>query len=733
MCGDKKDKNDCKTPNDLSEMSKTISKKKEGEDSFARRFSQSVGRLLDGNVQPIYIIDPDSFEVMYCNSAMRDYIPRDPVGKPCYRFMRGKAAPCESCVAMELYRERRFTPKEYQYQPGAWALLQASLLHWDGRELIQITCMDITKQKLLEEELRLRNKEYSAMIQQSHTGIMRYDILADSAFINVDRHLNRVAEYAIPNFSKVVCDVGMVDPESVPVAKRLLSDVREGRVNQCYDILLHIEQKGKRWYHVDYAFVDEVGGRPSRAVFSFFDNTEQREQELEYQKWNERLNTVMNEYTAYMEVNLTKDQIEIDRRLDAKERNVGNRSFSEVKEETARISVLEEDRHKFRTFYNRERLLGQFYEGNNEGTLEYRVISEDGYQWYKSELQMTRDPSSDDIKAIILLSNVNDVMKEKERLKNEAERDAMTGLYNHAAAESVINDILSRNSGEQCCFLIIDLDDLREINNSLGHLEGDRALKAIAGCMKAKFRKSDILGRVGGDEFVAFLRDVRDGAGLLTTLSNFMSCVNAKMIGPKNDRQVRASIGAVIGTAGRDCFEALYAKADLALYYTKAMGKNGFHFYRAELEKRDFVYQYSSPETLAEAIRSESKDLDRLLRAMSEFFPLVISANLTKNSYHMMEYKSYQTKRVHGEGVFDLLIEKGVRTFHIEDRESFLKCFERQNLLKAFREGRRIIRHVGRQLGDDGIYRRVQTVVILMEDGESEDVYDITFSNVLPE
>lgn len=719
MYGNKKDKKDWKHSDVTAELSESL--------------SQEVGRFLDGNNLPIYVVDPESFEVMYANRAIMKYLSQPPVGKLCYQVMRGKDSPCERCVAMELYKNGVSVPREYQHKEDVWLYLQTSSLTWHEREFIQITCMDISRQKLLEKELLLRNKEYGAMMRQSHTGMMRYHIGEDSALINVDRNMNRVEEYTIFHYSEIICSSELVVPESVPVLQRLLEDVRAGRKGEPCHIQLDIPSLGKRWYEVCYSFVDEESGHPNRAVFSFFDNTQKQEQELEYEKWNARLNAMTSEYAVYMEANLTKNLVEMDKRTVPQHQKASGRCFSEVIEKTSRTAVFEEDRIKFRMFYNRERLLGQFCEGNGQGVLEYRLLSTDGPKWYKSELQMIREPSSEDIKVIILLTNVDEDVAEKVRLKREAEQDSMTGLYNYAAVVNMIDAALGQNGGEKCCLLIVDLDDLREVNGRLGHPEGDRALRAIADCMKSKFRKSDILGRIGGDEFVAFLRNVKDEAGLTATLSRFIQTLNEQRIGSQNERPVEASVGAVIGTAGKDSFKTLYAKADLALYYTKATGKNGFHFYRPELEKRDFSYEYNSVATLEKAIQEESRDLEVVLQALSLFCPLVILANLTKNVYRMMEYTSYKTQRVREEGAFDLLIEKGAETFHSDDKESFRNCFNRQNLLCAFETGCRMVEHLGRQLGDDGVYRKVHTVVILIQDEENGDIYDITFAHFVSE
>lgn len=321
---------------------------------------------------------------------------------------------------------------------------------------------------------------------------------------------------------------------------------------------------------------------------------------------------------------------------------------------------------------------------------------------------------------------------ERELLARSAKKDIMTGIYNHASAEGMIKDVLAQESGEQCCLLIIDLDDLREINSALGHPEGDRALKAIADCMTLQFRDKSILGRMGGDEFVALLRNVADTEQMKDNVNGFMSRLESVKIGPLNDRPVHVSIGGVLGMAGCDDFKTLYERADLAMYYTKAMGKNAFNLYEPGLEKRDFSYY---PRSEASLIRMDSFDpteFRKLLQAVSAYFPMVISVNLTQNTYYMMEYMAYAMRRHQDKGNFDQLIVDGANSFHPEDRAGFVASFSRENLLQAYARGERMVRHVGRQLGDDGIYREAQGVVVFVQDESTDDICEITFSHMVP-
>lgn len=695
-------------------------------------FSEDFRIALDSTTQPVYIIDPETYTVLYYNEVLFQYIGTKPLGLPCYKAILNQDAPCSNCVAQRLHRDGINETMEFYHPSGVWMLVRVSPFIWKGRKLYKLICFDITDRKSLEAEVRLKNKEYDAIVQQSLTGIMRYDILNDTATLNVNSRLERVEEYTIENSLDVLFGSGLIPPDSLPTAHAILDDIRNSRVSKGYDLKLSPDQDCIRWCHVNYTLIKDEHDEPYRAVIFFYDNTEQHEQELAYQNWRHRLNVLMDDKTVYLGVNLSKDIVEIETRTTDTTRYMGARPYSDIVNTAGEHSIFYQDRPRFKTFFNRDRLLGQYFDGISECSLEYRAVEGDNIEWYRADVQMICDPTTGHVKAAIVLNNIDADIKEHERLQNKAKLDPLTKIYNRAEAESQIKKVLENNSGERCCFLIIDLDDLRMINSDLGHPEGDKALKAISDCMKYKFKKDDIIGRIGGDEFVVLLRNLPEEQQVHSAISNFISCMNNIQIGSANDRAIRVSIGGAIGIAGTDDFVTLYKKADLALYYAKSTGKNSFKLYAPELEQRDFTYRPCSTATLNGTEPTNPSEFKRLINALSLYCPLIVSVNLTQNKYYMMEYTDFLTQKAHDGGTFDQLIEESADTFHPEDRESFLKCFKRENLLRAYEEGVQIVRHKGRQLGDDGVYRISLTTAVLSKDEATGDIHEISFTHVEP-
>lgn len=115
-----------------------------------------------------------------------------------------------------------------------------------------------------------------------------------------------------------------------------------------------------------------------------------------------------------------------------------------------------------------------------------------------------------------------------------------------------------------------------------------------------------------------------------------------------------------------------------------------------------------------------------LMEAVFTKYPLVIMANLTRNSFYMMAYEKFSARTCPSTGVFDELIVHGTSTMHPDDQELFSTTFSRANLLAAYERGERFVKVVTRQLGDDGVYRPVETTDFFVKNPSVDDVLVIT-------
>ena len=179
-----------------------------------------------------------------------------------------------------------------------------------------------------------------------------------------------------------------------------------------------------------------------------------------------------------------------------------------------------------------------------------------------------------------------------DNLHQRAEYDLLTNLLDKKTFEEHVDRYLSScEPGISCSYLQIDLDNFKNINDTCGHAVGDEVIASVGALLNSTFRKDDIKGRVGGDEFAVLLcaegkspeklsEITRESCIRLFSSMKYLSTTIAQKTGAK-DVTVSASVGiAIFGCYGNN-FQELYESADKALYISKRTGKNRFTFYES--------------------------------------------------------------------------------------------------------------------------------------------------------
>ncbi|MDD3369277.1 MAG: diguanylate cyclase [Lachnospiraceae bacterium] len=166
-------------------------------------------------------------------------------------------------------------------------------------------------------------------------------------------------------------------------------------------------------------------------------------------------------------------------------------------------------------------------------------------------------------------------------MKIKSEMDEMTGVYNKTTTELVMNEILTNSVTHQHVMLVIDIDNFKSVNDLSGHQMGDHVIKVIANLISKMFRKSDIVGRIGGDEFIVLMVDVPSMDIVYTKLNELIQLMRYKpdMTIPE---YVTLSIGMASNGQGATTYQALFEKADAALYQAKEGGKAQYREYGVE-------------------------------------------------------------------------------------------------------------------------------------------------------
>ncbi|MFR5647053.1 MAG: diguanylate cyclase domain-containing protein [Bilophila wadsworthia] len=155
----------------------------------------------------------------------------------------------------------------------------------------------------------------------------------------------------------------------------------------------------------------------------------------------------------------------------------------------------------------------------------------------------------------------------------------MTGLSNRKRIEEQIAQALEDDKENGAAFLFIDVDNFKAVNDTLGHMFGDEVLRHVASEIRRTVRTSDIVGRVGGDEFIVFLRNIRSLDAISKKAGEICAAFKSKYSEAIPHGGISCSVGIALYPGDGACYEDLMHKADQALYAAKEKGKNCFAFY----------------------------------------------------------------------------------------------------------------------------------------------------------
>ena len=187
----------------------------------------------------------------------------------------------------------------------------------------------------------------------------------------------------------------------------------------------------------------------------------------------------------------------------------------------------------------------------------------DHYIWCKVDI-VPRLENGRVTRLVGIITDIDRSKRQQEALQRETETDSFTGLFNRSHAQQQISEILRAGGEHYHALLLLDIDYFKRVNDTYGHGEGDRILVEAARRLRSTFRKSDVLGRFGGDEFIVLMQNIPGRDTVTRRLDQLMTGI------PLEDGSlVTASVGIAMYPEHGTDYAALFRKADIALYQAK--------------------------------------------------------------------------------------------------------------------------------------------------------------------
>ena len=243
----------------------------------------------------------------------------------------------------------------------------------------------------------------------------------------------------------------------------------------------------------------------------------------------------------------------------------------------ARSKIHPDDYDIFFKSLQRQNLLDNFNLGIEPKPFEYRRLGKDNnYHWVRLILRIFNAVETEEVFVFGYAFDIEKEVHERQTLLRSAQTDLYTGLFNKATAESIITEEVRKGAG---ILLLLDVDNFKSINDRHGHQVGDHVLKHVANVLMDTFRKCDIIGRIGGDEFMVFIKDTTDISIAEDRACELLTQLKPSINFGKKSCNVTVSIGIAVIDEKIDNFSVAYNQVDSALYKAKQNGKNGYVIY----------------------------------------------------------------------------------------------------------------------------------------------------------
>lgn len=186
--------------------------------------------------------------------------------------------------------------------------------------------------------------------------------------------------------------------------------------------------------------------------------------------------------------------------------------------------------------------------------------------------------------------DITDRIIAQQQIEHEARHDPLTGLYNRAAFMERLKEALAYAARQpRYCFalLYLDLDRFKAINDSLGHSAGDELLKEVSQRILRAVREVDIVARIGGDEFVVLLTDVKDVQGAECVAQRLHRLISMPVVINGNEICSSTSIGITLSSFGYHDTTDVLRDADIAMYKAKSAGKSRYEVFNPCMHKTE--------------------------------------------------------------------------------------------------------------------------------------------------
>lgn len=432
------------------------------------------------------------------------------------------------------------------------------------------------------EALRISQMRYEIAMENTNVIIFDYIIATKQSVYPEAVAKQYGIHHTVENTVETAIKVGLVHPKSVLRFREIYKKIDQGEPF-AEGVFAFIDKDGKeRINEIFFTNIFDDLGNPIRAIGVLRDITEQKilQREKKYQK------SMTQDKKFIYEANISQNSINT---LDLEWADMSGMpelyTFSDMIHYVIANNVHPDYIRIFKDFNNIESIIESLNSGVTKKHIQYpRKGLTQNYAWTQNTMNIIRDDITGDIKIRCYLKNIHEKKQKETALIYKSEHDMLTGLYNKGTTENLIMNYLSSEKGSvgRHGFFIIDIDYFKDLNDSFGHLFGDNVLTEISWKIKDTFRENDIIGRIGGDEFVVFMKNIPKSEVALFKAKQFCNRIKTTYCKDNIEQGLSASVGIALYPDDVKDYKTLCEHADTALYVGKKNGRNQFTLYEKE-------------------------------------------------------------------------------------------------------------------------------------------------------
>ena len=380
------------------------------------------------------------------------------------------------------------------------------------------------------------------------------------------------------NFPACWLESDMVHPHFAGQFRALFTDVQNQPEQEGQEFLLKSVSGGYEWFKLKTRHLGQNAHDVNTMIVILDPARQERAMELEFLRQRDFYRATLSEKIAYAEIDMESYRFLAlgglwSEYADAAERN--NCPYDEILLKHADLLVHPDDLASYKQFIHEDTLHRILSEQKTTEKMQFRRLINGEMRWVELTGHVFQDQVTGNIYALMYLRDIDAQVRRELDREMAATRDPLTKVYNRGAFEEEVSahmlDSVSANSGT---LLLLDMDNFKEINDTYGHGEGDRVLQKVSDTLMSTFRRKDLIGRFGGDEFLVFLKNVTDKQVIgrrLTELNTALEDVCGHTI--------TCSIGATLVYPKNFYYDACLHRADVAMYKSKEKGRNTYCYY----------------------------------------------------------------------------------------------------------------------------------------------------------